>query len=280
MVFTAATTAVAAAAAFASAVPSATATTTFATSTVANPIWTPVDMVLPYPYQRPSIRLTSDTPAATTAAVFAVLSVNACGGGTSFASTTTVTLAVDCLGAAELAVSIARNPCPLGQQLPPATVDTVTSTPRTQFSFSCAPTPALSSSSSTSYQLADVTRTMPVPSLGPGETPPETPTALEVVHHADGTCRVVLGLQQADAQFRSRRERVDHECLAARLHPTVYAATVTRTITVACDGCAYVRGGDMTTLCPRSITSVAAGTETATVSTATTRWRYDCEPRQ
>lgn len=125
----------------------------------------------------------------------------------------------------------------------------------------------------------DITRTMGLPTLKPAQSPPETATALSVVHHPDGTCRVYLGLEQVDKRFKDTRERVAWECTEERLRPTVWGkGTVTSTIMASCDGCQYVRGGTMTTTCPRDVTaSVVPGRKTVTVEEVRTRWIYECE---
>ncbi|KAK0724561.1 hypothetical protein B0H67DRAFT_506834, partial [Lasiosphaeris hirsuta] len=109
------------------------ATTTTATA------WTTLSIPLPNPYSYASIRLLENDPET---AFFAILSQNPCGGGTAFASTTTINLPVDCLGATILTTSLRRGRCPLGLTAPPEIVDTVTATPFTHFGWACAPTPA------------------------------------------------------------------------------------------------------------------------------------------
>ncbi|KAK1760045.1 hypothetical protein QBC47DRAFT_426859 [Echria macrotheca] len=194
-----------------------------------------INSTLPYPYTRGYISLTSDVPSAKPTAVATFYLTNACGAGTSFASATTINLPIDCLGASTLSTTISAGRCPLGIVQPPAIVDTVTSTPRTHFGFTCAP--ATPTATPTSYQLADVTHTFPVPTLRPDQTPPEKPVGLEVIHHADGTCYVSLGLEQVDPAYSYRRERIYTECLNQRTRPTVYAGTTTSTIP-GCDECA------------------------------------------
>ena len=265
----------------------------------------------PYPYHWSTAFLTSDSPGAKPTAVLDIFRTNQCGGGTEFASTTTINLPIDCLGASEVSTSYRSGRCPLGRSGPPLIVDTVTAWPSTGFSFTCAPTPAPSASSSqpiftlpssshpiltlstalsshpilptpsfsTSYILTDITRTLPLPTLQPWQTPPETPTAFSVIHHPDGTCRISLGLEQVDKRFFGTRERVEHECLEERLRPMVYKATVTETITVGCDGCQYIRGGSMTTTCQRALTDVEPGTKTVSVDGVRTRWAWGCKAR-
>ncbi|KAK3690223.1 hypothetical protein B0T22DRAFT_441636 [Podospora appendiculata] len=237
-----------------------------------DPTWTPLTMALPHPYQSPSLSLSTD--GAQTTAVLALGSPNPCGGRTEFASTKTINLPVDCEGALLLSVSIRRGTCPLGgvHQMP-AIVDTVSSTPSTVFGFTCGPTPA--PAHTVSYNLADVTHTLPLPTLRPGQTPPEVPTALSAVHYPGGECRVWLGLAAADGSG-SREKWISSVCEASRVSPRAYAATVTSTIGVECDGCKYVRGGDLWYSCARSYSSLSAGV-TVQVRTATTKWVYDCE---
>ncbi|KAK3376978.1 hypothetical protein B0T24DRAFT_233770 [Lasiosphaeria ovina] len=256
------------------AVPTTLVTATVSTTTT----WTSLDMAIPYPYTGPQFSLTVGDDDQQTTAVLSLLSRNPCGGGTDFASTTTVDLPVDCRGASTLSVSIYHGRCPLGRAGPPATVDTVTATPQTRWGFTCAPTPAPASQSS--YQLADVTRTLPVPTVRADQHPTETPVALAALHHADGTCYVSLDLMPADGGSREDLSAaVSASCAAARLHPTSYAATVTSTVAFACDGCQYVRGGDMRHTCARSFSSLEPLATEVAVATATTKWAYDCLPR-
>ncbi|KAK3320331.1 hypothetical protein B0T19DRAFT_434277 [Cercophora scortea] len=240
-----------------------------------DPTWTPLTMALPHPYLSPSLSLSTDDSAPPqTTAVFALYSPNPCGGRTEFASTKTINLPVDCEGASQLSVSIRRGTCPLGGSHPvPAIVDTVTSTPSTVFGFTCAPTPA--PAHTVSYNLADVTHTLPLPTLRPGQNPPEVPVALSAVHYPGGECRVYLDLEAADGSG-SRAKWISSACEASRVSPREYAATVTSTIGVQCDGCRYVRGGDMWYSCARSYSSLSAGV-TVQVRTATTKWVYDCD---
>jgi len=91
---------------------------------------------------------------------------------------------------------------------------------------------------------------------------------------------VFLDLEQVDKRFNNTRQRVAWECSEERLRPTVWGkGTVTSTITASCDGCQYVRGGAMTTTCPRDLTTVQPGTKTVTVEEVRTRWVYECEMR-
>lgn len=241
-----------------------------------------INRTLPYPYISGYIRLTRSAPDDKPTASISFMRANRCGGYTVFASTTTVPLPIDCMGASEIGtVSIGRPHCPLGRSALPATVDTVSEWPSTAFSFVCAPTPTPSVTDTASPPLVtDITRIMPLPTISPGQTPPERPVSLEVVHHPDGTCLVDLELVQVDSEhFANRRERIEHECREAKLRPTVWASTVTQAISVDCDGCAFIAGGAMTTACPRSLTELPAATMTASVPHATTRWLYDCSPR-
>ncbi|KAK3348664.1 hypothetical protein B0T25DRAFT_519063 [Lasiosphaeria hispida] len=229
-------------------------------TTITATAWRTLSIPLPNPYGYASICLLPDDPET---ALLALASQNPCGAGTAFASTTTINLPLDCLGATHLSTSLRRAHCPLGRTAPPAIVDTVTATPFTRFGWTCG-------SGLPTVRVEDVTRSLPVPTLGPGQTPPERPTALEVVHHADGRCRVVLGLEQVGG-FADRRERASAECAERRA--TAWMATVTETVRVGCDGCEYVAGGDMAYACPGE----GEDGGRVTVGATRTEWVYACE---
>lgn len=90
----------------------------------------------------------------------------------------------------------------------------------------------------------------------------------------------MLGLEQVDKRYKNTRERVEAECLEERLRPTVYRATVTEMLMMGCDGCEYIRGGRMTTSCPRSLTGVEPGTKTVSLDEVRTRWGWGCLGRE
>ncbi|KAK0610053.1 hypothetical protein B0T17DRAFT_621328 [Bombardia bombarda] len=248
------------------------------TATYTTTDWIDLPMALPHPYESPSLSLA--TSGKTTAAILALFSSNPCGARTEFASTTTVALPVDCKGASTLlSVSVRRGGCPMGGTGLPAIVDTVTATPSTAFAFTCAPTPAAPAGThSSSYLISDITHTLPLPTLRSNQKPSQTPTALSAVHYPDGECRVWLGLQPTGGTDRA--EQIAQGCSDRFLRPTTYAATATSTIGVDCDGCAYIRGGNMQYTCARSYSSlVPLSSTTVAVATATTQWVYDCLPR-
>ncbi|KAK3321697.1 hypothetical protein B0H66DRAFT_618727 [Apodospora peruviana] len=226
-----------------------TPTTLITATSVTEVAWTTINMALPYPYEDPSISI---APEATRTAVLGMYYANPCGGGTEFASTTTVNLPVDCHGASAVSTSVRWGRCPLGGRKPPNIVDTVTSTPFTSFGYTCLPTPAPASLSS--YNVADVTHTLPVPTLLPDQKPAQTPTALEVVHHPDGECRVNLGLQPTEGGDRGTW--VVKECSSSALHRVTYARTVTSTIEFSFEW---------------------TPTETVPAATPSVKWVYDCK---
>src|SRR4051812_34410206 len=65
----------------------------------------------PYPYSWTPATLTSPAPSASPTAFLSVFRTNPCGAGTSFASTTTIHLPVDCLGASALSTSLRFGKC-------------------------------------------------------------------------------------------------------------------------------------------------------------------------
>ncbi|KAM7188268.1 hypothetical protein V8F20_010645 [Naviculisporaceae sp. PSN 640] len=233
--------------------------------------WTPLTMALPWPYQSPSISIPSNSPQT---AVLGLLYSNPCGGATEFASTKTVNLPVDCHGASSLSVSLRVGRCPLGRtDGPPATVDTVTATPRTSFGYTCLPTPT-PIIPTPSVNLADITRTLPLPTLTKGQTPPLTAKALEVVHHPGGECQVDLTLEGRKGEDRAEWNSKECEKRLLDTVTTTYATTVRRTVEVGCDGCQYIRGGVVTPSCPRETVSKSVQEEKVT-----TVWVYDCLKR-
>lgn len=234
--------------------------------------WTPLTMALPWPYGSPSLSIPSDTP---NTALLRLYYSNPCGGATEFASTKTVNLPVDCHGASSLSVTVRFGSCPLGRKNgPPATVDTVTATPRTSFGYTCLPTPAPSGSATTpSVNLADVTKALPLPTLAKGQNPPLTAKALEVIHHPGGECRVNLTLEGKKGQDRG--DWNEAECEKRVAEPVSYATTVSKTIEVGCDGCAYIRGGVVTPSCARE----TASSKSVRKEALTTVWVYDCQKR-
>jgi len=281
-------------------------------TTTTEPI--PLNTSLPYPYQSGSIRLTTpflasggspSSPKPT--AVLSLESFNPCGGGTSFLATRTVILPIDCLGAQDVSVSIRPGRCPLGMIQPPGVIQSDTSTLRTHWQFSCAPSPTTSlSEGQPTYDPAkypfypDITHSMPLPSSFRPEDwenpPPELVTDIQVVHRANGDCNVQVAWRQREPEkFAHRRERIVYECLQQWFYPTVYRdGIVTMTIGVACDGCRFVRGGDLgfDSGCPRNFlqestrygfpsgdgTGTVRGTGVVTVTEEVgTRWVYDCE---
>ncbi|KAK4217486.1 hypothetical protein QBC37DRAFT_479687 [Rhypophila decipiens] len=242
--------------------------------------WTPIaSMALPWPYQSPSLAVADNNNNNNNnnkTAVLGLLYSNPCGGATEFASTTTVNLPVDCAGATALSVTYRFGRCPLGRtDGPPATVDSVSATPRTSFGYTCLPTPAPPSSSggnSGVVNVADITNSLPLPTLTAGQNPALTPAALEAVHHAGGECRVNLRLEPTDDALSDRTGWTAAECSSRARDPVTYLTTVTKTIEVGCDRCKYIRGGVVTASCPRGTTTTSS-TRTAG---STTVWAYDC----
>ncbi|KAM7213282.1 hypothetical protein V8F06_011348 [Rhypophila decipiens] len=239
--------------------------------------WTPiVSMALPWPYQSPSLAVDNNNNNNNNkTAVLGLLYSNPCGGATEFASTTTVNLPVDCAGATALSVTYRFGRCPLGRtDGPPATVDSVSATPRTSFGYTCLPTPAPSNNSPSAVNVADITKSLPLPTLAASgsQNPALTPAALEAVHHAGGECRVNLRLEPTDDAFSDRTGWTAAECSRRAKDPVTYLTSVTKTVEVGCDGCKYIRGGVVTAGCPRGTTTTSS-TRTAGITTV---WAYDC----
>lgn len=110
--------------------------------TPTTPSWITPTVSLPSPYDSPSLYVTADSTGACQASLALYSSINCKLQTTVYPSTTTLAFAVDCLGCSQLATSVRHGLCPLGGHHS-SYPDTTLTTPRTRWSFVCAPTPAL-----------------------------------------------------------------------------------------------------------------------------------------
>lgn len=108
--------------------------------TPTTPNWITPTVSLPSPYDSPSIYLTADSLGACQASLAVYSSINCRLQTTVYPSTTTLAFDVDCMGCSRLALSIRPGHCPLGGHHS-SYPDTTLTTPRTRWSFVCAPTP-------------------------------------------------------------------------------------------------------------------------------------------
>ncbi|OIW22517.1 hypothetical protein CONLIGDRAFT_650528 [Coniochaeta ligniaria NRRL 30616] len=109
--------------------------------TPTTPSWITPTVSLPSPYDSPSIYITAASAGACQASLAVYSSINCKLQTTLYPSTTTLAFNVDCMGCSKLALSVRAGHCPLGGQHS-SYPDTTLTTPRTRWSFVCAPTPA------------------------------------------------------------------------------------------------------------------------------------------
>jgi len=235
---------------------------------------------LPLPWTYATIALVPD-PSAPTAclASMTALSQRSCGRRLTYAASTTVPYAVNCLGCAQMTLDFYTGGCPLGggrrrkETYVPAT--------HTAFSFFCASTSqgAVRPFPTPTPAYRDETLVLAAPTVaaslrGPGAGGPAwTPTALTASRFAEGWCYNHVALGPTDAGVRARE---CDEALRGR-RPTAYTATVTRTAYLVCEACDQSIDLGPTS---RACAPAGPGEEQAPVVTAagpTTAWTYACD---
>jgi len=244
-------------------------------STAAGVVETPIDD-LPFPWTYGTIALVSDTAAATAClASMTALSQRSCGRRLTYDASTTVPYAVNCLGCEQLTLDVHRGGCPLGggrrrkETYVPAT--------HTAFSFFCATTVRGGGTAFPTPTYRDEVLSVPAPTvppelLRPGAGPAWTPTAMVASRFAEGWCYNELTLGPTDAAVQRR----DCDEAPGGRRPTVYTATVTRTVFLKCEAC-----DQSIEIVPTESgcrpTSAGGAAPVVTAAGPTTAWTYACE---